>query len=228
MTDITARIKAKGKNFEILVDMDKALEFKKAGSNLKAHEVLAIETVFSDIRKGFHASEKDLQECFGTTDVNTIAEKIIKNGELVLPIEYRQKEREDKIKQVVDFLSKNAVDPRTGQPHTADRIESALSEAGVNIENKPINQQIPKILEKLRVVLPIKIETKKIKVRIPSMYTGKIYGLIQQYKESEQWLSNGDLECMLNIPAGLQMEFYDKLNNVTHGSAITEEIKEKE
>jgi len=29
---------------------------------------------------------------------------------------------------------------------------------------------------------------------------------------------------VLNIPAGLIMDFYDKLNDVTHGSALSEEI----
>ena len=29
----------------------------------------------------------------------------------------------------------------------------------------------------------------------------------------------------LNIPVGIQMEFYDKLNGVTHGSATSEEMK---
>ena len=47
------------------------------------------------------------------------------------------------------------------------------------------------------------------------------------YKEKENWLSNGDLEVIVSIFAGNQLfSFYDKLNSVTHGSAITEEIKE--
>ena len=51
--------------------------------------------------------------------------------------------------------------------------------------------------------------------------------MLQEYKEKEEWLGNGDLSVVLNIPIGLQMEFYDKLNSVTHGSAMTEEVKEK-
>ena len=71
-------------------------------------------------------------------------------------------------------------------------------------------------------------ETKKIKIKIPAEHTGRAYGLIQDYKEKEEWLSNGSLEVILNIPTGIQSDFYDKLNNITHGSALTEEIKEEE
>ena len=74
---------------------------------------------------------------------------------------------------------------------------------------------------------PVTIETKKVKVKIPAEHTGKVYGIINPYKEKEEWLSNGDLECIVAVPAGAIMEFYDKLNSVTHGSAFTEEIKEE-
>ena len=113
-------------------------------------------------------------------------------------------------------------------PHSEKRIEEAIEQSGVKIENKPIEQQISSIVSKLKEVLPIKLETKKLKITVPAIHTGKVYGLLQDYKEKEEWLSNGDLSCIINLPAGLQMEFYDKLNSITHGSAIVEEIKEEE
>jgi len=33
------------------------------------------------------------------------------------------------------------------------------------------------------------------------------------------------LEVVVNVPAGLVMDFFDKLNSATHGSATSEEIK---
>lgn len=224
MTNVVSRIKTGGKNFEILVDVDKAVEFKKMGKGVIG-DVLAIDAVFSDSKKGFHASEKDLKEAFGTNDVNAVAEKIIKNGEIQLPTEYKEKQREGKEKQIVDFIVRNAVDPRTDRPYTSERIERSLDEAGVNITNKPIESQINEIIEKLRPILPIKIETKKLIITVPAQYTGQVYGLLSTYKESEDWLSNGDLKCTINVPIGFQMEFYDKLNAITHGAAISEEVK---
>jgi len=219
----TARIKKAGKHFEIIVDLDRAIKFRKNENN--SVDFLEIDKVFSDSKKGELPTEKDLKNAFGTTDVYSIAEKIVKEGEILLTQEYRDEGREKRIKQVVDFLSKNSINPNTKNPHTAERIKSALEQAHVNIKDLPIEKQISEIIEKISSILPIKIETKKIKIIIPAVHTGKAYGIISQYKEKENWLNNGDLEIVINIPAGLIMDFYDKLNSVTHGSALTEEIK---
>ena len=226
MTQTTARIKVKGKHFEIMVDLDEALKVKKGAGNVA--QALQIDKIFTDHKKGFHASEADLNDCFGTDDVYTIADKIIKQGEILLTQDFRDEQRENKIKQVVDFLSRNAIDPRTGNPHTFERIKTALGQSGVNIKNTSIESQIPEIIEKISSILPIKMETKKIRILVPAIHTGKAYGVFSQYKEKENWLSNGDLEVIVSVPSGLLMDFYDKLNAITHGSAITEEIKEKE
>ena len=58
------------------------------------------------------------------------------------------------------------------------------------------------------------------------MHTGKAYGVISTYKTSENWMNDGSLEVIVEVPSGIIMDFYDKLNGVTHGSAITQEIKE--
>lgn len=226
MADVEARLKAGGKEFQILVDLDKALQLKK-GENVNIDEVLSFNEVFYDYKKGLKASSSDLEKAFGTSDINEIAKKIITKGEVVLPSDYKKQEQEGKVKQVINFLSKNAIDPTTGNPHTEKRIEEAIKQSGVKIKNVPVEQQINEIVSELAKIIPIKIETKKLKLTVPAIHTGKVYGLVNEFKESEQWLPNGDLSCVINLPSGLQMEFYDKLNAVTHGSAVVEEIKEK-
>ena len=224
MTNVEARIKVKGKNYEIRVNLEKALEFKK-GKNVLPQEFMDAPIIFSDIKKGLKISTKELTDAFGTSEPFAIAQKIVKDGELQLPVEYKHKEQETKRKQVVDWISKNAVDPSSGRPHTPTRIEDALNKAGVNITNQPVDEQIQKIIEQIRPIIPIKIENKRLRVMVPSIYTGKVYGLVNVYKEKEEWLPNGDLSCIINLPVGLQMDFYDKLNAITHGSAIVEEVK---
>jgi len=224
MTNTLARIKKTGKNFEIIVDLDSALAFRKGESNFIGAESSRI---FTDSKKGNVAPEKDLQEAFKTTDINEIVKKIVKEGEIQLTQDYRDESRERKIKQVVDFLASNSIDPRTGTPHTPTRIKSALEQAKVNIKDVPIDKQINEIIESLTKILPIKIETKRVRITIPAIHTGKTYGILTQYKDKENWKNNGDLEVIVNVPAGLIIDFYDKLNGVTHGSALTEEIKEE-
>lgn len=218
----TARIKQTGKNFEVIIDLDDALKFKKSESE---SIILEADKIFTDSKKGEVASQEDLKSAFGTIDIQEIAEKIIKEGEVLTTQEQRSAEQEQKFNQVVDFISRNAIDPQTQNPISNERIKNALNEAHINIKNTPIESQIPEILENLSKIIPIKIETKKVKITIPAIHTGQAYGIIGQYKESENWLDNGDLEVIANIPSGLIMDFYDKLNSITHGSAVTEELK---
>jgi ribosome maturation protein SDO1 len=223
MTQTLARIKKAGKHFEIMVDLEDALKFKKCQTDFFNYEGNAI---FTDIKKGDRASSQDLELAFNSDDVLEIAKIIVKSGEVQTTQGYRDAEQEKKFKQVIDFLVRNATDPTTGNPHTAERIKNALEQSHVNIKNTSIENQIKDILDKISSVIPIKISTKKVKVTIPAIHTGKAYGVITQYKEHENWLSNGDLEVVVAVPSGIIMDFYDKLNGVTHGSALTENIKE--
>ena len=222
MTNTTARIKQKKKNFEIIVDLDDAIKFKKGESSYIEAEG---DKIFTDSKKGQVPSKEDLESCFGTTDTNTIVAKIVKDGEILLTQEYRNSEHEKKFKQVIDFLANNSIDPQTGNPHTPERIRNALEQSHVNVKNSPIENQIQEIMEQISKIIPIKIETKRVKIIVPAIHTGKVYNLISQYKESEKWLDNGSLETVVEVPAGLIMNFYDKLNSATHGSAITQELK---
>jgi len=223
MTQTIARIKKIGKNFEIVVDMEKALAFKKTGSN---EGFLELDRIFYDSKKGLVASSSDVMKAFGTDDTDEIAQKIVKDGEVLVTQDFRTEEHEKKFNQVVDFISRNAFDPRTGNPHTPDRIRSALEQAHINVKNVPVENQIGEIMLEISKIIPIRIETKRIKIMIPAIQTGKAYGIISQYKEKENWLNDGSLEVIVKVPAGMIMDFYDKLNSATHGSAITEEMKE--
>ena len=223
MVNTTARLKRNGENFEIIVDLDEALKFKKGESDFIEAEG---DRIFRDSKKGMAVSRDELETAFGTNDVSEIVKKIVKEGEVLVNQEHRNEEREKKFRQVVDFLTRNSIDPQTGHPHTSERIKNALEQANVNIKNAPIETQIKEILESINSIIPITIKTKKLQVTIPAMHTGKAYGVLNPYKEKEEWLGDGSLSVLLNVPSGAVMEFYDKLNSVTHGSAIAEEIKE--
>lgn len=223
MTNTLARIKKSGLHFEIIVDMEQALKFKKGESNFIEAEGSRI---FTDSKKGFKASDEDMMTAFKTTDVNEIAKKIVKDGEVQTTQEHRDAEQEKKFKQVVDFLSKNSVDPKTQNPITPERIKNAIEQSHVNIKNIPIENQIKDILAEVSKLIPIKLKVKRIKITIPALHTGKAYGVIAQYKEDERWLNDGGLEVVVSVPSGMVIDFYEKLNSVTHGSALTEEIKE--
>ncbi len=225
MTDTTARLRVGSLIFETMVDLDNALKFKK-GMPVDINDIIRDQTVYKDLKKGLKAGSEDLKKAFGTDNFEDVVAKIVKKGEIEVTQEHRDAETEKRRKQIIEFLIKNAVDSRTNRPFTPDMIENALNQSGAKIENRAVDGQINNILEKLKIILPIKIETKKLSIKIPAEHTGRVYGIIQEYKEKENWLNDGSLEVVLNIPIGLQSDFYDKLNSITHGSAITKELKE--
>jgi len=222
MPNVEARIRVKEKHYEINVDLDEALKVKNGEGDISS--ALQSPQIFYDLKKGTIASQSDLERAFGTSDIYEVAKQIIQKGEVQKTQEYRDEEREKRVKRVVNLIVRNATD-QNGRPYTEERIKSAIDEVHYTFDNKPAEQQMQTVLAKLKEIIPIKIETKRIKLTIPAQFTGQIYGLIQENKESEEWLANGDLQVILGIPAGLLMDFYDKINSITHGAVQSEELK---
>lgn len=221
---VTARIKVRNAHYEIHVDLDEALKVKSGKGNVAS--ALDIPQVFTDLKKGLKPSQAELEQAFGTTDIYQIATQIITKGEVQKTQDFRDAERDAKVKQVITLILKNASDQH-GRPYTEDRLNRAMQEAHINIDNKPADQQLPGIIDKLKTVIPIKLEVKRIKLVIPAQYTGQVYGLLKDYKESEDWLANGSLQAIIAIPAGMQIDFFDKLNHVTHGAVQSEILPDK-
>ena len=224
MTNVLARIKVKGKDYEISVDCDRAVDFKKKGIGNIA-DIIVSPVVFSHLKKAIKSSEADLKDGFGTTDVFKIAERIITHGEIQLPTEYKAKAREERYNQVVEFIHKNCIDARTKLPHPAERIRAAMEQAGAKVdENKPVEQQAQAIVNLLQKIIPIKFETKRLLMRIPANFTGKAYSTLKDYIIKEEWLADGSLSCTVEMPAGAMMDILDKINSLTHGEIITQDI----
>ncbi|MEK6896015.1 MAG: ribosome assembly factor SBDS [Nanoarchaeota archaeon] len=224
MVIVNAKLKVKSKTFEVSVDFDEAMKVQRKEGDIT--RALNSSNIFYNAKEGSLASQKDLMEAFGTADTHAIAKIIIQRGELQKPQEFRDAERENKIKQVITLLIRNAVDQH-GRPYTEDRLKRAIQEVHFNFDNSPAERQMPELLEKLKMVIPIRVETKRIKIIIPARFSGQVYGLLKDYKESEEWLSNGDLQAIMNVPAGMQLDFYEKLNNITHGAVVSEDLGEK-
>ena len=218
-----ARLKKFGKTFELSVNPDLALAYKR-GEITDLNEVVLAEHIFTDAKKGLITPAAELEKIFKTTDFNKIAHIIIKEGEIQATSEHRNKEREQKLKQLVELIRRQAVDSRTGFPIPATRIEAAFEETKVHLdEHKSVEEQFPEVLSKIRVVLPIKIEQKKMTLTIPSQFSGKLYPVVHIYNvQKEDWLNNGDWKVIVEVPAGMVQEFIDKLNSITHGQVLVE------
>jgi len=215
----TARIKILGERFEIVVDPDKAIEFKE-GKQLPIDEVCKAFQVFKDANKGIIANNEELQKAFHTTSFEEIAKKILSEGEIQLTTAYREHLREQRLKEIIDLIHRQAVDPRTKMPVPVQRLELAIKQAHVVVnEFKKAADQVQEVIKKLRPILPLSIETVKVQIIVTPEYSSKIYGWLKRFDvKQEQWLNNGGLQCIVELPAGLKSEFVDELNHKTHGS----------
>ncbi len=224
---VIARISKEGLEFEILVDPDKALEFKR-GKEMNVEEILAVPEIFKDGKKGERANSEDLHKAFGTTDVFEIAKRIIREGEIQLTTEQRNRFIEEKKKEIANIISRQGIDPKTKLPHPVTRILNAMEEAHVVIDPfKPAKDQVKGVLERIQEILPISLERIEIAIRIPIEYAGKANSIVREITEvkKEEWTSNAWI-AVIEIPAGIQSDIYDRLNKLTGGKVEVRILKE--
>jgi ribosome maturation protein SDO1 len=223
----TARITKNGEKFEVLVKPDPALEYKM-GKTLPISQLLVIDEIYSDAGKGTRASAEKLQKAFSTQDPVTIAEEIMKHGELQLTTDQRRQLVEEKRKQIVAFVARNCIDPRTGTPHPPLRIEQAMSQIKYSIDPfKSADEQAKAVIEELRALLPIKMEQMRVAVKVLAEYAPKGYGAIKGYGtiSREEWQADGALVVVVEMPAGLYGPFIERLGKITQGTIQTKILK---
>ncbi len=224
---VVAKLRKGGMDFEILVDPYLARDLKE-GKEVNFDDLLAVEEVFKNARKGERAPNEELQKVFGTTDVREIARTIIIEGEVQITAEQRREMLEAKRKQIVTFLSKNTIDPRTNTPHPPARIERALEEAKVHIDIfKSVEAQIKDIVKALKPILPLKFEEMEVAIKVPPEYAGKAISVLYKFGgvTKEEWQRDGSWICLMRIPSGMYGELMDLLGRITKGEALTKILR---
>jgi len=224
---IIASYDKEGKHFELYVDPDAAYAYlDKKKPDVK--NMLVAEEIYSDAKKGDRAKASDVQAVFKTTDLMEILKFIMDNGEIQLTTEQRKRKVEEKRKQIVAILLREAIDPRTKAPHTQLRIENAMKEAKFHVDPfKDPREQIEELVKALRPILPMKFDKVRIAAKIPASFAHRCYGTLKNYGiKQEQWTKEGDLVVMVELFAGMQSEFYDKLNKMTNGEVETRIVEQ--
>lgn len=220
---VTARLEYFGEHFEILVDPDLASDFKR-GQDLDVEDILVVEEIFKDAKKGDKSSEEAMMKAFQTTDHVEVAANILKKGQIQLTAQQRREMQEEKRLKVVTTIAREAINPQTKLPHPVRRIEIAMDEAKVRIDPfKSVDEQVNSTLKAIRVKIPIRFEKVKVAIRVPGDFSGKVYGAIPEFGKTmqEEWQQDGSWVAVVEIPGGMQENFYQKLNELTHGQVET-------
>lgn len=223
----TARLTKSGERFEILVRPDQAFDYKR-GKPADINQILVADAIFTDASKGFRAAEDKLRDAFQTTDPFVIAEIILRQGELQLTIEQRRELVREKRKQIVTFLTRNCIDPRTRSPHPPLRIEQALDQIKITIDPfRDGEEQAREVIDKLRPILPLRIEQIRIAVKVPPEYSAQTIGMARSFAtvSQDEWQRDGSWIGVVEMPAGLHTSFLDRLGRITHGNYQTKILK---
>ena len=219
------RIKTHGNRFEIIVNPELALKYKMElleDEDVDITDILEADEIFQNASKGERAPDEVLLHCFETTDLKQIAQIILDKGELNLTAEQRQEFFEKKRKQIVTLLSKTCINPKTRTPHPPTRIENAMKEAKVMINpSVSAEDQLKDIIQEIRKVMPISMETVKMAVKIPPEFTGKAYGEVKRKAqiEKDEWQKDGHWIAVVSVAAGLQGDFMETVQGMTKGRA---------
>jgi ribosome maturation protein SDO1 len=212
-----------GDKFEILVDPDKGLAYKQ-GELTDVSNVLMIDTVFTDANKGEKPTQAKLEEVFGTSDPLKVAEIMFEKGILQLTSQQRKEMTEQKLRQIISIISRTYVDPLTKLPHPPLRVENALSETRVSIDPfLDAEEQLKGVVDALRPILPMSMESIEIAIKILPEYASKSYGIVKNLAEikRDEWTSDGSWIAVVSIPAAMQGELLDRLGKATQGSLQT-------
>ncbi len=246
--NIIVRIHKGRDKFGMIADSDEAYKAKKKLQQKRAKEekqqltvqdildsdiylrnIFPTFDVFTDVKKGDRCNEESLEEAFGTSDEKEIACIFLLRGEFNWTQEQRKEWIEKKQKKIVTILAKNCINPQSKKPHPPKRIKKAMEEAKVSIDvNKTAEEQVEEVLKEIQPIIPIRMESLKMALKVPAKYAPKAYNVVAQYAQvkKSEWQNDGSWVGMVSLPAGLQMEMLDALNKLTHGRVQTKLIQD--
>ena len=127
---------------------------------------------------------------------------------------------EQKRTQVADIISKRGINPQNNLPHPQQRILNTMEQCGVNIDPfTDADLQVDKVVKEIKKVLPITFQKLLVEIKIPPEFAGKSYKILKNGGEmiKESWGNDGSLNVSLKMLAGMQLEFFQKLSDLTHG-----------
>jgi ribosome maturation protein SDO1 len=103
-----------------------------------------------------------------------------------------------------------------------------MEEAKVHIDPfKSIEEQVKDVMDALRPLIPIRFEKVRIAVRLTAEDSAKCYGDLKSFGSilKEEWSPAGAWIGVVEMPAGMQTEFFDRINAKTKGNAETKILK---
>ena len=204
---VLARMEKGGKRYEIMVDQELVDDWRNDPESVELGDLLAIEDVFHNARDGERPTSDAIDSTFGSQDLMVITKTILEKGSIQLTTNQRKAIVDTKRQAIIHHVASNAIDPKTKLPHPHQRIELALDESRYAVDPfKSVDSQIKEVLDILRPLIPLSFETCRLAFRVTGKSYGSVSQLLREYKQKEEWLSNGDWACVVEIPAAMKAD----------------------
>ena len=187
---VIARFEKGGNRYEILVDPELVAQWKGDNDSVVFEDMLATDEVWSDVKAGDRPTAEALENIFGSTDLHTCVEKILKEGSIQLTTAQRKQMVEEKRKQIVNAIATTATDPKTRGPHPPTRIENALSEARFSVDPfLSVERQVQDAVDAIRSLIPLQFITVRLAFRVQGKDYGGVYQLLRDSIQREESVS---------------------------------------
>ena len=110
------------------------VEAYRSGAERDLDDVLQSTTVFTNLSKGIVASEKELQENFGTSDLEDVCKIILARGVLQVGGKERERDYETLWRDVANILAEKCINPDTKRPYTSGVLQKAMKDTGASLD----------------------------------------------------------------------------------------------
>jgi ribosome maturation protein SDO1 len=209
---VLARLEKGGSRYEILVDPDLVDTWKQDNNSVPLGDLLATEEIWNDAKSGDRPTTEAIESIFGTTDLLTCVQKILKDGNIQLTTAQRKNLVAEKRTRIIHQIATTATDPRTKLPHPKTRIELALDEIKFSIDPfLSLERQVQDAIKKLKPVIPLAFITVRMAFKVPGSDYGGVHRLLRESIKKEEWLSDGSWVCVVEVPGGMKNELMSQV-----------------
>lgn len=209
-----------GKNtFEVLCKMGTAQKYRDG--KLGINNVLVSDDVFlGHYQKGDRPSPSDLVAAFKSSDMAVCAKYILDHGEINLSQDERKEKVEQRRKEIVNYIHKYYIDPKTKTPHPVTRIENALTTLKVHPDpDKDFDREMQDIVKLLPGILTIKRCEVEATLSVQSAFMGAAEGIVRKHaKVNREKYSGADCIMEISLLPGDYDALVADLSRVTKGN----------
>ena len=211
---VLARLEKGGSRYEILVAPELVETWKADPNSVELSDLLAIDEVWSDAKAGDRPTSDALERVFGSTDLSTCVDKILRDGSIQLTTAQRRQMVDERMKQIVNEIAMTATDPKTKLPHPPTRIENALQEARFKADPfLSVERQVKDAVSILKPIIPLQFITIKLAFKVPGKDYGGVSNLLRDSMQKDQWLPDGSWACGIDVPGGMKNEIISRVAN---------------